>query len=402
MKNETKFKKLIIRVSIFTIVVLFLSLILNIIEYNNYTKNFNNKLSRIVSAIQDKYPSVTENEIMDIINSDSDDVEIFSKYNIDISKEAIILENDNLFYKYIVFNSIFLIIIIGCLTYMYFKYNKNKEKEINEIVKLIEEINKKNYKLNIEEFSEGELSILRSEIYKTTIMLKEQAENSRCEKLELKTSLSDISHQLKTPLTSILIMLDNLIQDSDMDKDIRQEFLLDIKRELGNINFLIQSLLKLSKLDTNTVVFNNEKISLKTIVNEAIKKISCMADLKNITFKLEDNDECYIKTDLMWQVEAISNILKNSIEHSKVDSKIDIKIEDKKVYSEIIIKDYGSGIDKKDLKHIFERFYKCKNASSDSIGIGLSLAKSIIEKANGKIMVDSIIGKGTKFIIRYY
>jgi len=402
MKNKIGLKKLLIKSSIFSIIVLSLSLIFNIREYYSYTKNFNNKLSNIISAVQDKYPNVAENEIMEIINSSSGETDIFSKYNIDISKDSIILENSKLFYKNIIFDTVFLLLIILGLVYIFLKYNKKKDKEIENITKLIEEINKKNYKLNIEEFSEDELSILKNEIYKTTLMLKEQAENFKCEKLELKTSLSDISHQLKTPLTSILIILDNLIQDSNMDKDTRLDFLLDIKHEIDNINFLVQSLLKLSKLDTNTVKFNNKKINLKEIINEAVKKLSCITDLKNITININDCNDYFINTDLVWQVEAISNILKNSIEHSKINSSIDISIEDKKVYKEIIIKDCGSGIDKKDLSHIFERFYKGKNASGDSIGIGLALAKSIIEKSNGKILVDSIINKGTTFTIRYY
>ena len=285
------------------------------------------------------------------------------------------------------------------LIFLYF--NKKKDKEINKITKCIEEINRRNYKLELDDMSEDELSILKNEIYKTTIMLKEAAENSNKEKLELKDSLSDISHQLKTPLTSILIILDNLIDDPGMDKDIREDFIKDIKREINGINFLVQSILKLSKLDTNTINFIEDEIELNKIVMESIKNVSMLSDLRSVNVNLNSKNNPIIKCDFKWQVEAISNILKNCIEHSSENSNVIVTIEDNKVYSKIIIKDNGSGIDKEDLPHIFERFYKGKNATSDSIGIGLSLAKTIIEKDNGTISVQSS-DKGSIFEIKYF
>ena len=221
------------------------------------------------------------------------------------------------------------------------------------------------------------------------------------EKLELKDSLSDISHQLKTPLTSILIMLDNLIDDPQMDENIREDFIRDIKREINSINFLVQSILKLSKLDTNTVNFIEEKNDLNEIVNQAIKNVTMLSDLKNVSVILKSNTNSIIKCDFKWQVEAISNIIKNCIEHSNKDSEVIITIEDNKAYWKITIKDSGIGIDKEDLPHIFERFYKGKNATPDSIGIGLSLAQTIIKKDNGTISVKSS-SKGTTFTIKYF
>lgn len=232
-------------------------------------------------------------------------------------------------------------------------------------------------------------------------MLKEEAENSKKDKLELKDSLSNISHQLKTPLTSILIIIDNLIDTSEMNYSMREEFLRDIKREITNINFLVGSLLKIAKLDTNTVNFIEEDVKLKKIVEESIKNVSVLSDLKNVDIKINIINDSIIRCDFKWQIEAITNILKNCVEHSKEDSKIEITISDNKIYSLMEIKDNGVGIDKEDINHIFQRFYKGKNSSNDSIGIGLSLAKTIIDKSNGSINVES--GKsGTKFIIKYF
>jgi signal transduction histidine kinase len=232
-------------------------------------------------------------------------------------------------------------------------------------------------------------------------MLKEDAENSKKEKLELKKSLSDISHQLKTPLTSILIILDNLIDNPDMDDDIKEDFIRDIKREVTNITFLVQSILKLSRIDTNTIDFIEENVYLNDVVMESIKNLASVCDLKNIKIITKLDEKVKIKCDFKWQVEAISNILKNCIEHSSEYNEVIIEVNDNKVYSQVIIKDNGNGIDKEDLPHIFERFYKGKNSTSDSVGIGLSLAKSIIEKDNGTISVQSC-DKGTTFIIKYF
>lgn len=318
-----------------------------------------------------------------------------------IEKESIISENTMKYHKYLIINSIFFISVLAILLWIFLKYESNKAKEIKEITKYIEEINKKNYSLHIEQISEDELSILKNEIYKTTIMLKESADNSLKDKKELKKSLEDISHQLKTPLTSILISLDNMIDDPDMDKEIREYFIRNIKREVLNINFFVQTILKLSKFDANTISYIEEDKYLKDIVNESVKNVSILCDLKNIKIKINGDNNAKIKCDFRWQVEAITNIIKNCVEHSKENDQIIILYEKNNVYSSIMVKDHGQGIAKKDLSHIFERFYKGKNCSSDSIGIGLSLSKAIIEKSNGQIMVESD-RNGTKFTIKYF
>ena len=284
---------------------------------------------------------------------------------------------------------------------IFLSYNKKKEKDINDITKYIEEINKKNYELQIDSITEDELSILKNEIYKTTIMLKESAENSNQDKINLKKSLEDISHQLKTPLTSILILLDNLIDDPNMNAETRNDFITDIKREIININFLVQAILKLSKFDANTIHFIKQEITLNEIIEEAVKNVSTLCDLRNIKIEIIGDENAKIICDAKWQIEAITNILKNSIEHSQDNHKIVVKYEKNSIYSNIEIQDFGDGISQKDLKHIFERFYKGENASKESIGIGLALSKTIIEEDNGTISVDSN-ENGTKFTIKYY
>lgn len=402
MKNKIRLKQYIISTFIVSICLFVSFLALNIYEYKTYTNNFNNKIGAIINVIKDKYPEITDKEVITILNSnDFESNDFFTKYGIDIDNKSVLLNNDKDYHTFLIVNMSFLALSIVILLIVFIRYNHKKENDIKEIIKCIEQINKKNYELQIDSMSEDELSILKNEIYKTTIMLKESAENSNKDKMNLKKSLEDISHQLKTPLTSILVMLDNIIEDPDMDINVRNDFIRDIKRNVVNINFLVQALLKLSKFDANTVHFIKKEYNLKNIINESIKNVSTLCDLRNINIELNIKNDSKIICDFKWQVEAITNILKNSIDHSKDNQKVIMNVENNNVYSTVEIKDYGDGISKKDISHIFERFYKGENATSDSIGIGLALAKTIIEEDNGNISVDSN-ENGTQFVIKYF
>lgn len=402
MKNKIKLKKYLIKTMIISLCLLFLFLIINIYEYHTYTKNFNNKIGAIISVLQKEYPKLTENEIIKILNNDENNsTELLEKYGIDMNNNSIIQSNDKEYHKFLIINLSSMLFTIILLVLIFLNYNKEKDKDIKNITKCIEEINKKNYELNIDSISEDELSILKNEIYKTTVMLKEAADNSNTDKINLKKSLEDISHQLKTPLTSILVMLDNLIDDPDMNINIRNDFIRDIKREVVNINFLVQAILKLSKFDSNTIHFIKEDIQVIDIIDEAIKNVSTLCDLRNISIEKNGKGKEKIKCDFKWQVEAITNILKNCIDHSQDNQKIIVNYEQSNAYSMIKIQDFGDGISKKDIKHIFERFYKGENATPESMGIGLALSKTIIEEDNGKITVESD-ENGSKFTIKYY
>ncbi len=402
MKNKIELKKMCITSCIVAIIFLIIFSILIYKQYKTYTYNFNQKIAGIVDNVLEKYPDIEKREIVEILNnSDRTNNEILREYGIELDKDSVILENNTDFQKFIIIDVSTLIVFILILSIIVFKYNHSESKKINEITKYIEEINRGNYKLNIEENTEDELSILKNELYKITIMLKEVAENSQKDKTTLKDSLSDISHQIKTPITSILIMLDNILSDENMPEDIEKDFIKDIKREIINIKFLVESILKLSKIDSNSIKFIKKEVFIKDIINEAVKNVSMLSELKNIEIIVSGDDSIKTICDLKWQVEAITNILKNCIEHSYENKKIYINYNQNNMYTELKIEDNGTGIDVKDLPHIFERFYKGKNSSSDSVGIGLALSKSIIESNNGYIQVDSELNKGTTFIIKY-
>lgn len=402
MSNKIELKKSIIISLVITIIFSIFMAIINIYEYKEYTKNFNKNIASIIDVIQSKYPEISTDEIIGILNSEKiPQNNSLKKYGIDLEKNTVILENNKINNKFIKIEIILLITTSISLLIVFILYERKQDKEIDKITKYLEAINDKNYTLKIDENSEEELSILKNELYKVTVMLRENASNTLKDKINLKRALEDISHQLKTPLTSILIILDNLIDNPEMDYQTRVEFLHDLKRETTRIQSLIRSILKLSKFDSNTIQFIKQDIYLKQIVDEAIKNTGSLADLKNIKINVEGNKVTKLNCDLLWQIEAITNILKNCIEHSKENTQIDIKYNNNSVYSYITITDYGEGISKEDLPHIFERFYRGKNSSNESIGIGLSLSKTIIESNNGIVSVESNSDK-TTFIIKYF
>lgn len=395
MKNKT-IKKYILSLIILLIFNVSLIFILNRYEYKMYAKNYNNKINTIISNIKNKYPDIEESDIIEIINSEQDSEDILSKYGINS-----ITLNDKVNNKIRIISLIIIITFDSLIILIFYLYDKNKSKKIKEITKMISKINNRQFDININDFNEGELSILKNEISKTTIMLRQVADNSINDKLNLKDSLGDISHQLKTPLTSITIMIDNILDNPDMDEKTRKKFLINIKREILNINFLVMSLLKLSKFDANVVKFNKESVYLKDIINESIKNVSMIKELKNITIKVSGDDNIKLLCDFKWQIESITNILKNSIEHTSEYGTVEVNYSENKLYTRILIKDNGKGIDSDDLPHIFDRFYKGKNGSNDSFGIGLSLSKTIIEKEGGSITVKSTPNTGTIFTIKY-
>ncbi|MEQ2417524.1 HAMP domain-containing sensor histidine kinase [Ruminococcoides bili] len=399
MKNAQKFVCAGLAV---TIVFCVISAVFTFIGLENIRKTSNDTINQLVNILLEKYPDVSEKEVAEILNNKTeytDNSEFLNKYGIYPEKDWVSYNNQGS-YKYVIL-SVSVCIAFGlAFAVLFLGYLKIQKKQTMDIAKRIERINLGDYSLQIDENSEDELSLLDNQIYRTTVKFREQAENSRKDKENLQKSLSDISHQLKTPLTSIIVMVENILDDDDMPLEIRREFLNDIKHNTNTISFLVQSLLKLSKLDAEAVKFRYEQVEVKSIVDECIKNTAVMAEILGVRLETDCND-IILNCDRKWLCEAITNIIKNCIEHSH-NGNIKITADQNKLYTKISIKDNGSGITKEDLPHIFERFYKGKNSSDDSVGIGLSLAKTIIEKQGGYISVSSELNKGSEFVIKFF
>lgn len=403
MSNNVYLRKYLLKSLCAIMFFIILLCLVNKVEYNKYKYkyNTNQKINGIVAKIQEKYPEIGKEEIIEILNSNNKD-NVFNEYGYDINKDSYINQNNEVYIKFNILKIFILLLSFMILIYLFVRYYFKRDNEIEKIIKCLEKINQKNYEIDINDVSEDKLSILKHEIYKTTVMLKENTEKGNQDKINLKKSLQDISHQLKTPLTSSIIMLDNIIDDLENDIEIKPEFIKKVKKDISKISFLIQSILKLSMLESNTITFIRKEIPVKKIINSSIENIENLCDLKNIKIVVKDRSKKKIYCDYRWQVEALTNILKNAVDYSFNDSIIIVEVDNNNTYTQIKIKDFGKGMSEDETINIFKRFYKGKNSSSDSNGIGLSLAKAIIEKDNGRVIVNSLKGEGTTFSIKYF
>ena len=280
-------------------------------------------------------------------------------------------------------------------------FTKWRYREIDRLSHYLQRISSGDFQLDVRDNDEGELSILKSNIYKVTKMLSEHGAVLHEDKAKLTNAISDISHQLKTPLTSMMVMAD-LLSDNRLDGSKRAEFTRNIQVQLERMEWLVSSLLKLSKIDAGTISFKKEKILLKPLIQKAVEPLLIPMDIKMQSLHVEGDEEAALIGDFNWTTEAFINILKNCVEHTAEGGEISICFSENALFTEITITDNGKGIAKEDLPYIFKRFYKGKNASDDSVGIGLAMAHSIITSQQGDIAVQSQAGIGTQFHIKFY
>lgn len=296
------------------------------------------------------------------------------------------------------------LILLGVPVMLFFIFlavSRYRYQKIRSYTEYLNRIQNGEYTVPLEENEEGELSILQNEIYKVTKRLIEQAELLKEKTYFLSNSLSNISHQLKTPVTSLLMMAD-LLQQPDLPEEKRILFTENMVVGLERMQWLVEGLLKLAKLDSGTIEMKQDMVRVSELVKEAIKQLQVLADERNITIKTEGDEQVTFNGDYGWSLEAVSNILKNCMEHTGEGGTITISYTFNSLSTSLKIRDNGEGIDKEDLYHIFQRFYRGKNASSNSVGIGLALAKEIISREKGTILVQSNVGKGTEFHIKFY
>lgn len=389
IKNK-EIKKLILVEIIFLIITIIFSIFIANIINNNYKQEIINNNSYIVGSLIEKHPELEDDIIASIILKENYELgnSILEKYQ---------LNNVD----YINYNNNYLILILAIAIYLgllfiNFIFIYNMYQKIKKIDQYMNNILNDDYSLNIKEYCEGDISNLKNDVYKMTVKLKEQSELLTKDKKYLEETLEDISHQIKTPLTSMYMIND--ILTNEKNERIRKEFLVKNKNQIERIEWLVISLLKLSKLDSGTVKLKKEKIKVKDLINKAIEPIKVSLDLKSIDLDLNLSNDTVL-VDINWTKEALLNIIKNACEHTK--DKITITSKNNPLYLEIRITDNGKGIAKKDLKHIFERFYKGSD-NKDSIGIGLNMSKKIINLQQGIIEVETKENIGSTFIIKLY
>jgi signal transduction histidine kinase len=256
--------------------------------------------------------------------------------------------------------------------------------------------------LRFSDYKEGELSILKIEIDKMLLRMREQSDALKEDKSYLAASMADISHQIRTPLTSIHLVL-SLLSESELSQERRLELVQQLDMLISRIDWLIEALLKISRLDAGTVVFKTQHVPLAQVIRLAYAPLEIPMELREqtFTFTAETRRES-ILADLAWTVEAISNILKNCMEHTPQGGNIHVTATQNAIYTELVIEDDGPGFDKADLPHLFERFYKGKGSGEQSIGIGLALARMILARQNATIKAENRTEGGARFVIHFY
>lgn len=250
-------------------------------------------------------------------------------------------------------------------------------------------------------YEEGEISILRDEIYKMTVRLREQSETLTEDKEALADSLADISHQIRTPLTTLNLMTARMMQEGD-DPEQRKRILREMNRMLERIEWLITALLKISKLDAGAICLEPADISMEGFLKKVMEPFEIQMDLRDQRCRIEGAEGMTFTADEAWTLEAVRNVVKNSLEYTPDGKALEISCVNNPLYTEISVCDSGPGIDPEDLPHLFDRFYKGKNAGSSSFGIGLALAQSIMSRQNGVIRAENRKEGGSRFRIRFY
>ena len=380
--------------------------------YTHKYKNMENTYIRcIMENVINQYPDLDMEEIAIILNKSYSELESSTtseEFDSILRKNGI---TDNTFYIKDMsdirnVNIIVSTSIIGVMSVLFIicfcMYLRRRKKDIFELQDYMDKISRGNYELEINDNSEDELSSLKNSLYKIMVYMKEQADSARIKKVMLAQSVSDISHQLKTPLTSTQVLLDNLNDNPDMDYSTRKKFIYEALNQVNGMSWMIVSMLKLSRIDAGVVEFNNENISINKIIEEAVGNLEVIAEI-NIDNRNEDElnkSDIYIKGDYNWNREALQNIIKNAIEHSNDKGTVKINITDNDVYTAVYITNRGEKLSDKQQKQIFERYYSEAKYEDNSMGIGLPLAKAVIEKQGGYISVESD-DEETVFIVKY-
>lgn len=360
----------------------------------------------IIGQIISQRPEVEE-EIIDIITQGNSKEninlgkEILAKYNygnnLSLINEPIIKESMRKIFIIFLILICFILIVSLILSLLYFGKIYKDIKDMTDYVYNSSE--GRNFEMKNRN-QEGQIGLLKTELIKMINILKEKVELLNNEKIFLNEVISDISHQLKTPMTSLIILNDLMYED--LPKETKIEFLDKIKSQLNRMEWLIKSMLKLSKVEAKVIDFEKKEVKVSELIKKSISPSLIPMEIKNIELTVNGDENISYIGDINWSCEAFVNIIKNCVEHTETNGKINISYEENPLYCEVVIKDSGEGIDKKDLPHIFKRFYKGKSSKDDSVGIGLAMAKSIIESQNGDIYVKSEKNKGSEFHIIFH
>ena len=283
--------------------------------------------------------------------------------------------------------------------FLFFIFTKGRYRKIAEISEEIDKVLHDADRVFIADCEEGELSILKSEYLKMTVRIREQNNALKKEKEHLAESLADISHQLRTPLTSANLILSLL--ENHPKKEEREELLRETEELFARMDMLLTSLLKLSRLDAGIIVFKKERIEVKDLVEAALRPLRIPMEIHEVALDMSVPEGVFIEGDFSWIAEGLGNVLKNCMENSKERGKICISCQDTVLYTQITVRDSGKGFKEGELFRVFDRYYRGKDSRTAGFGIGLALCRTIITRQGGTITAKNHPEGGAVFTIRF-
>ncbi|MBK1809694.1 HAMP domain-containing histidine kinase [Clostridium sp. YIM B02505] len=405
--NNREIKRFTFKFAFLFCLLLIVVLALNLHTMNNLNKEIIRQNISVVGALVKENPQSEENIVKNFTRNYEKDYEygldVLNKYSYNETLEA--YKNPVMMKAYgtNIRNMLIVLTSTGAVIYLILLLDIGQIlKKIKEFSLAAERIVEGDFSTYFDADHEGDIYILGHQFNQMTIRLRESIEKLNKEKLNLKDIIADITHQLKTPLASLITFNEIMRGDQDMDQQEKNKFLNMSKSQLDRMEWLIKSLLKLARLDAGVINFNMKKNKLKDTVFRALEGIEVKAKAKNIEVMVTGDESSTLIHDKEWTGEAISNIIKNAVEHGREDGYVKIHWEDNPLFIEFNIEDNGEGISEDELPRIFERFYKGQSSTNpSSIGIGLYISKNIIEAQNGNIRVESKEGYGTKFTITF-
>ena len=373
---------------------------------NVLNREFNAAVASMLDSVKEGYPEVSEEAMMAVLGDRNTNSgfgeELLKKYGIfpeDVRSTFPRIGRAET--RFLAVFGVEGLLTAAAVLIVLLIYLMRRQGEINRLCSYVSEVCKGKFSLDVFDNRDSELSSLKNELYKLASFLREQAKEAVDNRKALADSVADISHQLKTPITSVTVLVDNLMENQEMDIGIRKRFLQEISNQLSGVTWLVSTLLKLSRLDAGVVELEKNYLELKPLAENVYDKLELLTQWRQVELKIRITGHVCVIGDASWLTEAFINLVKNAIEHSRPEGRVEMTAEENEVYTLVTVRDYGDGINEEEQKHLFERFYRGRSAGADSVGIGLALSKEIIVRHGGYISVESEEGKGTTFFVKF-
>jgi signal transduction histidine kinase len=364
----------------------------------------NDTYAGIVGTVAQRYPQAEAQVVLDLRSPGGDSVslgiQVLGKYGLGDRSTADTGVAAGLLVRLLPAGLALVGLVCTGFVLLLVRYQRAVSAQVAGLSAYLRRIDAGDYALDVRDNGEGSFSLLKNDLYKVTVRLREQAELLQKDKTALSNLIADISHQIKTPLTALVVLAELLAQDPP-EAD-RRAFFERMRAQLGRIQWLVVALLKLARLDAGTAAFKREPVDVRRLIERALDPLRIPLEIKEQRLEIHGDEGASFTGDLNWSAEALTNVVKNCVEHTPEGGKIELSYGANALYAEITVSDDGEGIASQDLPNIFNRFYRGANAGENSVGIGLALAKAIFIAQGGDISVRSQPGMGTSFDIRVF